>query len=64
VKKPYEHECLECGNVYYYRKLKRNGRCPVCHGALMPKGYKYINFLGSTHLVKNPPPPHGNKILS
>lgn len=58
MKKPIEHKCMDCGNVYYYRWLKLKKRCPVCGGDLMPKGYRYASWFGG-RIVKMPfvPPP-------
>lgn len=37
MKKPIKHTCLECGNVYYFRRARVWKRCPVCRGDLMPE---------------------------
>lgn len=46
MKNPVEHKCLKCGNVYYYRKVKQNKRCPACRGPLRPVGYRWIDGPG------------------
>lgn len=60
MKKPVEHKCVGCGNVYYYRGVKLSKRCPVCRSDLMPKGYEYRRWpFGGGHVTKMPiiPPP-------
>lgn len=57
MKKPYKHKCMDCGNVYYYRHVKRNKACPVCRGELRPEGYRPAEICGHMMLIPDIPPP-------
>ncbi len=53
--KPTEHNCMACGNVYYFRGVKLETLCPVCRGDLMPKGYEYRRWAFGGGIISKMP---------
>ena len=57
MKKSIEHKCISCGNVYYYRKIKYHGLCPVCGNSLLPKGYRFVEMPFGMSIIPDIPMP-------